>query len=146
MTSFRFRLEKVLDWRRQQMELEEAGFKRQTTAIAEMDGACAALEASGIRAELEVRAWSPLAGNDLAALAGFRLHTRRQEQEIARLRAEAQKKLEARQATLLEARRRCRLLERLRERRLAEWQTACDRELEELAAESYLAGLARRRA
>jgi flagellar export protein FliJ len=146
MTSFRFRLEKVLDWRRQQMELEEAGFKRQSTAIAEMDGACAALEASGIRAELEVRAWKPLAGNDLAALAGFRLHTRRQEQEIARLRAEAQKKLEAQKATLLEARRRCRLLERLRERRLAEWQTACDRELEELAAESYLAGLARRRA
>jgi flagellar export protein FliJ len=146
MTSFRFRLEKVLDWRRQQMELEEAEFKRQTTAIAEMDGACAALEASGIRTELEVRTWTPLSGNDLAALAGFRLHTRRQEQEIARLRAEAQKKLEARQATLLEARRRCRLLERLRERRLAEWQTACDRELEELAAESYLAGLARRRA
>jgi flagellar export protein FliJ len=146
MTSFRFRLEKVLDWRRQQLEVEEAAFKQQTAAIAEMDGVCAALEAAGIRAELEVPTWSPLAGNDLAALADFRLHTRRQEQEIARLRAEAQKKLEARQATLLEARRSCRLLERLRERRLAEWQTACDRELEELAAESYLAGLARRRA
>jgi flagellar export protein FliJ len=146
MTSFRFRLEKVLDWRRQQMELEEARFKQQTAAVAGLDGACAALEAAGIRAELEVRTWSPLAGNDLAALAGFRLHTRRQEQEIARLRAEAQKKLEALQTTMLEARRRCRLLERLRERRLAEWQAACDRELEELAGESYLAGLARRRA
>jgi flagellar export protein FliJ len=145
MTSFRFRLEKVLEWRRQQMELEEARFKQQTAALAEMDGARAALEAAGIRAELEVRTWSPLAGNDLAALAGFRLHTRRQEQEIARLRAEAQKKLEALQPTMLEARRRCRLLERLRERRLAEWQAACDRELEELAGESYLAGMARRR-
>jgi flagellar export protein FliJ len=145
MTSFRFRLGKVLDWRRQQMEHEEAGFKQQTAALAEMDGVRAALEAAGIHAELEVRTWSPLAGNDLIALAGFRLHTRKQEQEIARLRAEAQTNLDARQATMLEARRRCRLLERLRERRLAEWQTAYDRELEELAGESYLAGLARRR-
>jgi flagellar export protein FliJ len=146
MTSFRFRLEKVLDWRRQQMELEEAGFKKQTAALAEMDGARAALEAAGTRAEHEVRTWSPLDGNDMAALAGFQLHTRRQQQEIARLRAEAQKKLEARQATMLEARRRCRLFERLRDRRLAEWKTAYDRELEVLAGESYLARLARRRA
>ena len=40
---------------------------------------------------------------------------------------------------MLEARRRCRLLERLKERRLAEWTTARDRELDELASESYLA-------
>jgi hypothetical protein len=38
-----------------------------------------------------------------------------------------------------EARRRCRLLERLRERRRAEWKTENDRELEQVAAESYLA-------
>jgi hypothetical protein len=40
---------------------------------------------------------------------------------------------------MLEARRRCRLLERLRERRWDEWKAAADRELEETAAESYLA-------
>jgi hypothetical protein len=40
---------------------------------------------------------------------------------------------------MLEARRRCRLLERLKERRLAEWTSARDRELEEVASESFLA-------
>jgi hypothetical protein len=52
---------------------------------------------------------------------------------------ECQRELAARQAGLLEARRRCRLLERLRERRWTEWQQARDRELEELASDSYLA-------
>jgi hypothetical protein len=46
---------------------------------------------------------------------------------------------------MLEARRRYRLLERLQERQLHEWQLLSSRELEQLAAESHLAGLARRR-
>jgi hypothetical protein len=40
---------------------------------------------------------------------------------------------------MLEARRRFRLLERLKERRHEDWRLARDRELEELASESYLA-------
>ena len=38
-----------------------------------------------------------------------------------------------------EARRRFRLLERLKQRRLEDWRLAGDKELEELASESYLA-------
>jgi hypothetical protein len=59
---------------------------------------------------------------------------------------ECQKELAARQAAVLEARRRYRLLERLKDRRWAEWQSAADRELDELAADSYLAQWARRQA
>ncbi|SPE29220.1 conserved hypothetical protein [Candidatus Sulfopaludibacter sp. SbA3] len=92
---------------------------------------------------MEVRKWSPVSGRDLAALGGFRLHVKMQERAIAARRAERQKLLEAQQAAMLEARRRCRLLERLKERRRAEWQAASDREVEEVAAESFLAGWAR---
>jgi hypothetical protein len=46
---------------------------------------------------------------------------------------------------MLEARRRLRLLERLKDRRMAEWRAARDKELEELASESYLAKWQRRR-
>jgi hypothetical protein len=45
---------------------------------------------------------------------------------------------------MLEARRRLRLLERLRERRLAEWCSARDKELEDLVSEAYLAKWKRR--
>ena len=90
--------------------------------MAELDRARAELEAAGIHAEVQVREWRPVAGRDVAALGGFRLHVMAQEQEIAVSRAKSQSALDAQEAAMLEARRRCRLLERLKERRLAEWQ------------------------
>ena len=61
-----------------------------------------------------------------------------QEAEIARRRVECASKLADQQKQMLEARRRCRLLERLKDRRLLEWTAARDHELEDIAAESYL--------
>jgi hypothetical protein len=45
----------------------------------------------------------------------------------------------ARQARIVEARRRARLLEKLRGRRLEEWRIAGEREMENFAAEAFLA-------
>jgi hypothetical protein len=56
---------------------------------------------------------------------------------------ECQKTFETQQSIMLEARRRCRLLERLKDRRLADWTSARDHELDELASESFLAKWAR---
>jgi flagellar export protein FliJ len=143
MTSFRFRLEKVLAWRRTQLELEEAKFQQRTREVQELERERARIEAAGIRAEVEVRGWSPLAGSDLAALANYRQYVAGQEKQMTLHREEAHQHAEAQQRAMIEARRRCQLLERLRERRLAEWRAEADKELEQLAAESYLAGRAR---
>jgi len=145
MSSFHFRLQKVLAWRRTQLELEDAKLKRQIAVVAELDRVRAELEATAIRSEVEVRNWSPLAGQDLAALAGYHVHVQNREKDLATRRREALQQLEAQQQAMLEARRRCRLLERLEQRRHAEWQAAADREVEQLAAEAYLSGLVRRR-
>jgi flagellar export protein FliJ len=145
MTPFRFRLEKVLEWRRRELEREDHGFKREVAALAEMDRRHAELEATGVRAEIQVREWSPLAGSDLAALGSFRVRVKQQEKALAAARADQEKQAEAQRLVMLEARRRCRLLERLRERRLAEWEKARDREIEELASESCLARRVNRR-
>ena len=146
MIPFRFRLQKVLDWRQMQLEIEELNFKRQAAALADLDRARAELEAAGVTAEVQVRDWIPLSGRDLAALGSFRLSIKLKERDIAFRRAECQEKLDAQQRVMLEARRRCRLLERLKERRFSEWELAQNRELEQLAAESYLAQWSRRRA
>ena len=143
MKSFRFSLDKVLEWRRTQLELEEARYRQQVEALAALDRERARLEASGAAAEQQVRAWNPVAGCELEALGTFRLHMKHRELDLARPRADCLKKLAAQQKAMLEARRRVRLLERLRERRLSEWTHERDRELEELASESYLAGWAR---
>jgi hypothetical protein len=137
--SFRFPLDKALEWRRAQLEVGEAQFKREVAALAELDRRRDALRESARLADAQVREWESVTGRDLAALAEFRLHVKAREREMAGQRAEQVKRIAARQAAMLEARRRCRLLERLRDRRLEEWRGAEARELEELASESYLA-------
>ena len=92
-----------------------------------------------------VRAWNPVASGDLEALGSFRLHIKAREMETAVPRNEARRRLAAQHAVMLEARRRVRLLEKLKERSLAEWRAGRDKELEDMASESYLAGWARRR-
>jgi flagellar export protein FliJ len=143
MTPFRFRLEKVLQLRRKQLELEEARYQQCVREAADLEAERARMEAEGIGAETQVRAWSPVTGSDLAALANYRKYVSAQEQQTAVRHAEARKRADEQQKAMLEARRRCQLLERLRERRLAAWQAAADKELEHLAAESHLARLSR---
>src|ERR1022692_1001719 len=93
MKAFQFPLEKALDWRRIQLELEEVRYKQQVASLAGLDRQRAEVEASGIRAEIQVREWSPIAAGDLSALGNFRLHVKSQESEIARRRFEAAQKL-----------------------------------------------------
>jgi len=47
--------------------------------------------------------------------------------------------LAEREVAMMDARRRFRLLEKLKERRLAEWQKVQERELDQIASESFLA-------
>jgi hypothetical protein len=144
MKTFQFPLQRALDWRRTQLGLAEARVGQQLAALAGLDRERAEWDAVGHRTEVEVREFHPLAGGDLNALGSFRLLVKVREREIAAKRVEYQKELAVRQAAMVEARRRCRLLERLRERRSAEWQSASDKELDERAADSYLAQWGRR--
>ena len=139
MKAFRFPLEKALGWRRTQLEVEENRFKQQGAALAAVDQARAQLDDSSRRAEAYVRRQGGLDGSDLAALVGFLRKVRATEKELAARRLESEQRLAELQREMLEARRRCRLLERLKERRLEEWRTEADRETEAMASESFLA-------
>src|SRR5450759_4316729 len=72
MKAFHFPLEKALDWRRIQLELEEVRYKQQVGALSGLDRQRAEVEASGIRAEIQVREWCPIEARDLTALGNFR--------------------------------------------------------------------------
>jgi hypothetical protein len=61
------------------------------------------------------------------------------QKQLALRRQECAQMLAALRTAMMDARRRCLLLERLKERELAEWKAASNKELEEIAAESYLA-------
>jgi len=143
MQGFRFNLERVLQLRKTQLEVEEVRFKQQVAAVASLERTLLDLDAAVAGAEIEVRRTNGMQGRDLAALAGYRSGMQKRKQEVSARLVQSRTALGRQQAIMLESRRRCRLLERLRDRRHAEWQAACDRELEEGAQESFLAGWAR---
>ena len=89
MKNFRFPLERVLDWRRTELELEQARLQQQLRELMELESERANIEAAGISAEIEVRGWRPLAGSDLTALAAFRQHVIGKENQIEARREEA---------------------------------------------------------
>lgn len=143
MKAFQFSLERALEWRRAELEQAEARFKQETAELAAIERQRAESEALDLRAEIEVRGWQPVSGEDLGALGAFRAGMRRHRELLQARRLECERTLAERQKEMMEARRRVRLLERLKERRLAEWRAAFDRELEQQAAESYMAQWAR---
>lgn len=139
MKAFQFPLRKAQDLRRIQLELAEAKFQQAAAALDEVDREREMLLATRASAEAQVRSAAAVPGEDLAALGAFRLHVRDEEKRIMERRAQCANAVEERRAGMLQARRQLRLLERLRERRYAEWAAQAAKEIEEVASESYLA-------
>jgi hypothetical protein len=83
VTLFRFSLQKALEWRATQLELEEARFRQAAEAVAELDRARAALREAGDAAEADLRARRTVPAGELEALGEFRMRVRRGDLEIA---------------------------------------------------------------
>jgi hypothetical protein len=146
MKSFRFRLERALDWRRMQFELEEAAYKRELASLNELERAGATLSSEAALVEARIREAQDVSGEDLIAFGSYRLGLTARKEDLEKKREEASRRSAERQRSMVAARRRCRLLEKLKEKRLEEWTQGERRELEELAADSYLARYCRDRA
>jgi hypothetical protein len=146
MKSFRFLLERALDWRRMQFEMEEAAYKRELASLNELDRAETALTSEAALVEARIREAQDVSGKDLIAFGSYRLGLTARKEDLKVKRAEASRRAEERQISMVAARRRFRLLEKLKDRRLEEWTQSESRELEDLAADSYLARYCRDRA
>jgi flagellar export protein FliJ len=138
VTRFQFRLQPVLDWRAAQLEVEEMRLRQLLELRARLDRAIADTEAARLAEEGRVRG-GPVTGAELWALAAWQDAARESAARLAGERRKQDSEIAAQREHIAAARRRCRLLERLRERRLAEWNSENQRRLEEFAAEAYLA-------
>jgi len=139
MPAFEFPLRQALEWRRTQLELERNKLRQLAARLAEMALAAARLDLVKSRAEGAVCQSAAVEAGDLWALAAYRQRLIAELQALALRRAAAERQGAAQRQRLLEAQRQCRLLEKLEQRRHAEWRRAQDREMESVAAESFLA-------
>jgi len=139
MRAFEFPLHQALQWRRTQLELEENQLRQLAASLEEMALAAVRLDLVKGRAEVAVRQAAVVEAGDLWALANYRQRLIAEMRALALRRVACEQQLAAQRQKVLEAQLQCRLLEKLEQRRHAEWRRAADREIESLAAESFLA-------
>ena len=130
MATFRFRLDRVLDWRRKSFELalaRQESLRLECRRIEEALLAC--------RSRMALRVEPVTTGLELAA---FQRYLSRLQSESSRLEDRykiTMGLLHAQTERVIEANRAVKMLECLRDKRLVEWNAELDKELELLAAD-----------
>ena len=139
MRSFQFRLHRVLDWYRKKQQVEEARLAECRNALIAVEGKIARLmaERASIDRDLLSRAAVPAA--DFLNLGRYRLRAQRLETEYIQERQRAELACREQMERVQKAQRQVKLLEKLQERRLDEYTYSVNRELDNLAAEAFLA-------
>ena len=139
MKAFRFRLEQALRWRSVQRDAEKTKVAAAAKRLSEVTSE---LEVQRSQLREAVTQLSPVtSGAALAFLGAFRDKTSRRIAELERAEAKARTEVDALTKALLEANRRVKLVENLKQTKRTEWQAAFDRELEAFASESFLGRL-----
>ncbi len=142
MHRFEFRLESVLGWRAVELELEEGRLERLFTERRSWEAQSRALEERRREAGQLIAA-KTIDGQQLAAFSHHRRYLEREAAQLWAKRGDCEKRIAAQQQRVVEAERKVRLLERLKDRRLGEWTLDFNREMEALASETFLAKWAR---
>jgi flagellar export protein FliJ len=136
--AFRFPLQRVLEWRALQMRAEEERLATIQNQLAEVLHRENALIVAQLNAEMKVLGQSAIGGSEFRALSAFQLHVRNERVALLASRKQFEAQIIEQRKRLLKARKDCKILENLKDRRKTAWEYLHDRELEELAAESYI--------
>jgi flagellar export protein FliJ len=143
MKSFQFPLQRVLDWRVVRMRAEEERLASLQRKLAALHHRETTLIAAELKAETGLLRLPAIDGSDLRALAAFQLRLRRERVALKAERAQCEAHIAEQRQRLLNARRDCRALEKLKDKRKRIWASLLDREIEETAAEAFLSQWAR---
>ncbi len=139
MSGFAFRLDRVLSLRQTQLAIEESEHARLLRELSRLETALRDLDSRESAETKTLQVSRLLRGADLAGIAGARKWVIDERKRLQNSLAECRRTTELRKASVIEAQRRVRLLQRLKERRLETWTHEQNRALEELAADSAVA-------
>ncbi len=152
MKAFQFPLERALTWRQTQLNMAEAALRRSNADLQRVAQEIEECSVRRVNSQAALLCPSPpgatprialmsrphiqVTGTDLCDLEQAGIWAARRERELLREAEELQVVIVKQTRTMVEARRRVRLLENLKQRRREDWTAEENRELEELAGES----------
>jgi flagellar export protein FliJ len=145
VAKFQFSLDKVLRWRSVELTGEEAKLKALVQEQLHLQKLLAEVSAERSKLISSLGTMPDLRGDDLRTLTACGLRLRRNAETLAQHLLRCGRDLAKQRKKYSEAKRRVRLLEELRDRRLEEWKYEESAQLEELASESFLANWNRER-
>jgi flagellar export protein FliJ len=145
MAKFNFSLEKVLRWRSVELTGEEAKLKALLQQQLHLQTQLAEVSAERSKLISSLGTMPDLRGSDLRTLTACGLRLRRNAENLAQELLRCGRELTTQRKKYGEAKRRVRLLEELKARRLEEWKYEEAAVLEGLASESFLANWNRER-
>jgi hypothetical protein len=139
MKRFEFPLETVRRWRLERAGIEELKLRQILAEKHKLAATKAQIQSELTQTVHQVigqRSMQPL---ELESLDSFRLYIRGRVRDLEHQERQYEAKIVEQRNQVLEARRQFELLERLRQKAMAEWRAAGDKEQEEMAAELFLA-------
>jgi len=143
MKKFSFPLDRVLSWRQSQVRLAEAELNRLRAEHNALAIQRAELTADVEQARRELAVSAETTAVELGALEHYRRAAAGKAVRLEQTQVQLRETISRQMQVVFERTRDAKLLERLRETRLASWKAAASREVDQLAEESYLSRLAR---
>ena len=135
MTLFKFRLDRVLQLKNSQLRTEEFKLEALLQTRARMQAEMEAAELSIQRERQSIESATYSNSAQLLAFEQFKKRAEKEHQEALQKLATHDQSIEKQRTLIVEARRGVLLLEKLREKRRADWQVEADKETESLAAD-----------
>lgn len=145
MQSFRFRLQRVLDWQQKVCLAEEEALRLRLLEVAHCQEKLAKLTARSVAMEHEFLGQRAMFSPDLKAFAEFRRSIVQERRELVSEQEKKEARMAEQRQKLLAERRKLEVFQKLRQRAWTEYSAAADRELEALGLESYLSAFVKRR-
>ncbi|HUS06922.1 MAG TPA: hypothetical protein VMZ52_11520 [Bryobacteraceae bacterium] len=146
MRIFQFSLASVLEWRKAQAGLQEMQLALLVAELHNLEASQKRVAADRTAAHQFVKAGAQINWTDLMALDSFDQFSDNQQLILTRRKEDCRNRIAAQQRKVFEARRDFQLLEKLRERKKAEWDRQSTAEQEDFACEAYLSKVVRERA
>jgi flagellar export protein FliJ len=143
MKTFRFPLQRVLEYRSLQMRTEEEKLSAIQIQLAEVLHRENALTAAQLNAEMNLLGRSLVEATEFRALSAFQLRIRGEKVSLIAAPKNLEALIAEQRKRLLKVRKDCKILENLKDRRKKAWTYLSDREIENTAAESYISNWAR---
>jgi hypothetical protein len=141
--AFRFRLLRVLEWYDRQYQMEASRLRQCMERAANAHLELARHRELRLASESQLLRLELLQGDDLRAREPYRKRSMLQETLLIGNCRDMDRDLEMQKSATLAAQRKVRLVEKLRDRKYDEFNYLASRDLEQVAADSWLAGFAR---